>query len=117
MQSFYSDWCMFRRENLRLTYLDARQQLAQIAWRKEQYDECAIHWQHMLAVDSCLEEAHYWLMRCYIRQGKRGLALRQHQRCAELLRSELKAEPGPAMQNLYQQLTKAQPKHEKRTAL
>jgi LuxR family maltose regulon positive regulatory protein len=116
VQSFYSDWCIFRRENLRLIYLDARQQLARLAWRQEQYDECAQHWQHMLAVDNCLEDAHHWLMRIYVRQGKRGLALRQYQRCVRLLRTELKAEPGQAIQNLYQQLTRSQPRREKRAS-
>lgn len=104
VQPFYSDWCNVRRDKLRRLYLDARQQLAQIAWRAEESEESAEHWQQMLAVDMCLEEAHYGLMRCYIRQGKRGLALRQYQRCTETLHQELGATPGPAMQNLYRRL-------------
>lgn len=106
VQSFYSDWCTFQRDKLRLAYLDARQQLALIAWRSEQFDESVVHWQHILAVDSCLEDAHYGLMRCYVRQGKRGLALRQYQRCVEVLRRELAMEPGPTIQNLLQHLMK-----------
>lgn len=107
VQSFYSDWCTFQRDKLRLAYLDARQHLAQIAWRQERFDESALHWQHILAIDPCLEEAHYGLMRSYLRQGKRGLAWRQYQRCVELLRNELGIEPGPAIQNLLQYLTKS----------
>ncbi len=106
VQPFYSDWCTFQRDKLRLAYIDARQQLALIAWRSEQFDESAVQWQHILAVDNCLEEAHYGLMRCYVRQGKRGLALRQYQRCAEVLQRELAVEPGTAMQNLLQHLMK-----------
>lgn len=101
---FYSDWCNVRRDKLRRLYLDARQQLAQIAWRAENSEESAEHWQQMLAVDTCLEEAHYGLMRCYIRLGKRGLALRQYQRCSETLQQELGAAPGTAIQNLYRRL-------------
>ena len=106
VQPFYSNWCSFRRDKLRLLYLDARQQLALIAWRGEQFDESATHWQHILAVDSCLEEAHYGLMRYYMRLGKRGLALRQYQRCVEVLRRDLNVEPGTAIQNLVQHLSK-----------
>jgi len=106
VQPFYSNWCSFRRDKLRLLYLDARQQLALIAWRKEQFDESATQWQHILAVDNCLEDAHYWLMRCYMRQGKRGLALRQYQRCVEVLRHDLNVEPGAAIKNLLQHLSK-----------
>jgi DNA-binding SARP family transcriptional activator len=104
VQPFYSDWCSFPRDKLRRAYLDARYQLAQIAWRAEQIDESVAHWQQMLAVDPCLEEAHYGLMRCYIRQGKRGLVLRQYQRCSEKLQQELKVLPGSAIQNLYRRL-------------
>lgn len=107
VQSFYSDWCIFQRDKLRIAYLDARQHLAHMAWQNEQFDESILHWQHILAIDSCLEEAHSGLIRCYIRQDKRGLALRQYQRCAELLRSELAIEPGPELQNLYQHLLKS----------
>ena len=104
VQPFYSDWCTFRRDELRRMYLDARCLLAQIAWRQERFDECALHWQHTLMVDDCLEEAHYGLMRCYLRQGKRGLALRQYQRCRDTLQRELDISPGSAVQNLYQRL-------------
>ena len=104
VQPFYNDWCNMRRDKLKRTYLDAHEQLAHIAWRAEEIEECVEHWQQMLAVDMCLEEAHYWLMRCYIRQGKRGLALRQYQRCMETLQQELGALPGTAIQNLYRRL-------------
>jgi two-component SAPR family response regulator len=106
LQSFYSDWCTFQRDKLRLAYLDAHQQLALIAWRREQFDESATHWQNILAVDNCLEEAHYGLMRCYVRQGKRGLALRHYQRCVEVLQRELGVKPGTAIQNLLEHLIK-----------
>ena len=104
-QSFYSHWCVLRRDELQHAYLDACCQLAQITWRHEQFDESAAYWQKALSVDNCLEEAHYGLMRYYLRQGKRGLALRQYQRCAEILQRELNVEPGATIQNLYQRLS------------
>jgi len=104
VQSFYSNWCIFQRDKLRGDYLDARHQLALLAWRQERFDEAAMHWQHMLAIDNCMEEAHYGLMRSYLRRNKRGLALRQYQRCVSALRGELGVVPGKAIQNLYQQM-------------
>jgi two-component SAPR family response regulator len=104
VEPFYSEWCRFRRDELRQAYLDARGQLAQLAWANSQFEESAQHWQQMLAVDMCQEEAHYGLMRCYLRQGKRGMALRQYQRCRDTLQQELNMPPGPAIQHLYQRL-------------
>jgi len=104
VQSFYSNWCIRRRDELQSMYINARQQLALLAWKNEQLDECMLHWQHILSIDSCLEEAHYGLMRCYIRQGKRNLALRQYQHYASILQEELSASPGLSIQKLYQRL-------------
>ncbi len=105
VQPFNGDWCRFRRDELCQTYLEARKQLAQIAWSKGELDECMLHWQQMLAMDNCLEDAHYGLMRCYLRQHKRGQALRQYQRCRDVLQAELSVLPGSAIQNLYNRLT------------
>lgn len=104
VQSFYCDWCTIRRDELRSAYLEALQHLALIAWRAEEIDESIAHWQQMLALDNWLEEAHYGLMRCYARQGKRGLALRQYQRCKDTLQQEFGTTPKASIQNLYQRL-------------
>jgi DNA-binding SARP family transcriptional activator len=104
---FYSDWCSLRRDTLRTAYLDAHLHLAQLAWRSEAFEECVHHWQQVMAVDPCREEAHAGLIRCYLRQGKRGLALRQYTRCRETLHQELGIEPGPNIQRLYQHLSSA----------
>ncbi len=111
VQSFYSNWCTFRRDELKQLYLEGRRQLARIHWRLEQFDESTIHWQHMLSLDNCLEDAHYGLMLCLLKQGKRGLALRQYQRCVSALRDEMGVSPGATIQNLYQRLTETSTAH------
>ncbi|HZR40583.1 MAG TPA: BTAD domain-containing putative transcriptional regulator [Ktedonobacteraceae bacterium] len=104
---FYRDWCSLRRETLRTAYLDAHLHLAQLAWSSEAFEESVHHWQQIVAVDPCREEAHAGLIRCYLRQGKRGLAWRQYTRCRETLQQELGVEPGPGIQRLYQHLSTA----------
>jgi len=104
VQPFYSEWCSARRDELRNSYLEAHHQLALISWRAEKFDESIVHWQHMLALDNWMELAHYGLMRCYARQGNRGLALRQYQRCKDILKQEFGTTPGTSVQNFYQRL-------------
>ncbi|MGH2509787.1 MAG: BTAD domain-containing putative transcriptional regulator, partial [Ktedonobacteraceae bacterium] len=91
---FSNDWCIFRRDELSTTYLEAQRQLAQIAWRGQAYDESIRHWRHILNIDNCQEEAHYNIMQCYVRQSKRSAALRQYQSCKKILQEELGIEPG-----------------------
>ncbi|HEY1354079.1 MAG TPA: BTAD domain-containing putative transcriptional regulator [Ktedonobacteraceae bacterium] len=102
---FYNDWCASQRETLRATYLEARYQLAQMAWHAQAWHESAEHFRQMLHLDHCLEEAHYGLIRCYMRQGKRGAALRQYRFCQTVLQEELGVQPGQALAHLYQRLT------------
>ncbi|HEU5229678.1 MAG TPA: bacterial transcriptional activator domain-containing protein, partial [Ktedonobacteraceae bacterium] len=101
---FSNDWCIFRRDELCTMYLEARRQLAQIAWRGQAYDESIHHWHHILNRDNCQEEAHYHIMLCYLRQANRSAALRQYQLCKETLQEELGIEPGPAIENLHRRL-------------
>lgn len=105
VQSFYSDWCSLPREVLRTAYLDARHSLARLAWNCENWEESIAHWQHLLAIDNCREEAHYGLMRCHMQQGRRNLAMKQYQRCRDILQQELGVLPGATLQTLYERLT------------
>jgi ATP/maltotriose-dependent transcriptional regulator MalT/DNA-binding SARP family transcriptional activator len=115
VEAFYSDWCIPRRQKLRTSFIEAHHQLALIAWRREMWDESLQHWQHLLTLDPCLETAHYGIMRCYLRMGKRDLALRQYQRCSRELHEQLKIQPGPSLQKLYQRLTASSPQRDIRT--
>lgn len=107
LQSFYNDWCIPRRDQLRAMYMDAREQLALIAWHNESWEESLQHWQHLLAIDACFEKAHYGIMRCYLRLGKREFALRQYQCCCQNLQEELHTIPNSSIQKLYQRMIQA----------
>lgn len=109
--SFYSNWCSQRRDELRRTYMDALMQLARIEWRREQFENCLSYWQRLLAVDNTLEQAHYGVMCCHVKLGKRTLALRQYQRCLKILQEEFATTPGPTIQKLYQKLLKSRDNH------
>lgn len=107
LQPFYNDWCGPRRDQLRQAYMDACQHLACIAWRGECWEESLQHWRHILAIDVCSQKAHYGIMRCYLRLGKKELALRQYQICVQKLREELHIMPKQSLQELYQRILQA----------
>lgn len=100
----YEDWPVLTRERLRVMQLEALDRLGQIYFAQGQYAACATLCQRMLAADSCREDAHCRLMRCYARLGQYPPALRQYQACVETLRAELDVEPSPATVELHERI-------------
>lgn len=94
------DWPVLVRERLRVAYLDTLDRLGQLYYAQEQYEACVTLCLQLLGHDSCREDAHCRLMRCYSRLGQHHLALRQYQACVEALHKELGVEPDEATQQL-----------------
>ncbi len=97
----YEDWAIVTREHLRLCYLDALDRLGALRLNSGDYAGCVAVCLKLLGYDSCREDAHCRLMRCYSRQGQVQLALRQYHSCAAALRTELDVAPAPATTELF----------------
>jgi DNA-binding SARP family transcriptional activator len=100
----YEGWAIVTREHLRLCYLDALDRLSALRLNSGDYPGCVAVCLKLLACDSCREDAHCRLMRCYSRQGQVQLALRQYHSCAAALRTELDVAPAPATTELFGRL-------------
>jgi DNA-binding SARP family transcriptional activator len=100
----YEEWAMVAREHLRLCYLDALDRLGALRLDSGDYVGCVAVCLKLLAYDSCREDAHCRLMRCYSRQGQVQLAVRQYHSCAAALRTELDVAPAPATTELFYRL-------------
>jgi len=98
------EWAMVTREHLRLCYLDALDRLGALRLDSGDYVGCVAVCLKLLAYDSCREDAHCRLMRCYSRQGQVQLAVRQYHSCAAALRTELDVAPAPATTELFYRL-------------
>ncbi|OAT83113.1 hypothetical protein A6P54_05840 [Bacillus sp. MKU004] len=94
-------WTEKERERLQHLYLRGMEKMAQLAVRKESYED---------AIDSCLviiehdplwEEAYRILMYCYYQKNNRPQAVKWFQRCKKLLDSELGVAPMEATQRMY----------------
>ena len=95
---------MVIREHLRLCYLDALDRLGALHLDSGNYVGCVAVCLKLLAHDSCREDAHCRLMRCYSRQGQVQLAVRQYHSCTAALRTELDVAPALATTELFYRL-------------
>jgi DNA-binding SARP family transcriptional activator len=100
----YEAWAVVTREHLRLCYLDALDRLGALRLNSGDYAGCVAVCLKLLSCDSCREDAHCRLMRCYSRQGQVQLAIRQYHSCAAALRTELEVAPAPATTEFFDRL-------------
>jgi two-component SAPR family response regulator len=103
-EDLYEEWSRSLREKLRSMYLDIADRLSGYYWQKGEYAAAIALCQKVLTHDSCHEEAHRRLMRCYLAQGQRHLAVRQYHICQERLMDELGLTPDDETKALYRQL-------------
>lgn len=102
VEDIYADWSFQRREQLSKMYLTMCTSLAEQALTTKNYSD-AIRWSTILLEENrCDEVAHRHLMQAYIEQGCRSDALRQFQRCENILRNELGVAPMPETIAIYQ---------------
>ncbi len=98
----YEAWPSLERENLKEIYLLVLDRLSRY-YSLDGKSETAIDLcELILANDSCREDVHQRLMRCYYRIGQRDKALKQFRKCAEILRAELEVEPTRETNELYE---------------
>ncbi len=100
----YDDWPIPLRQQLQNEYLNLLNQLIGHYFDHEDYLACTTMCHKMLAIDPYREEAHRYLMRCYLRQGHPHLALRQYHLCVKMLREELNITPTPETNAIYEQI-------------
>jgi two-component SAPR family response regulator len=105
----YAEWTLLRREALKDVYLAILGKLASISFRANDYDNCIMYSQKILAKDSCHEEAYRWLIRCYFRLGQRHRAQQWYNLCGATLKRELDSMPDRETISLYHQLLNQDP--------
>jgi DNA-binding SARP family transcriptional activator len=92
------------RECLHARYLTLLARLAEHHYGEGDYAACLDYAQRMLRSDPCREDAHRWAMRCHVRLGERGEAMRQYRLCAKLLRAEYDTDPEPETTALFERV-------------
>jgi DNA-binding SARP family transcriptional activator len=101
----YEDWPCAQREQIKSTYLDIVFRMSDQYYRRGEFGAAIAFCQKILARDNCSEPAHRHLMRCYLAQSQRHLAVRQYHLCVQTLSTELDLPPSDETVALYQEIT------------
>ena len=85
----YEEWSEAFRDNLKETYLFILDRQSNYFFSKKAYGVAINICKKMLAKDPCMEDVHRKLIICYKKIGHRDKAVRQYQKCEQILRTEL----------------------------
>jgi two-component SAPR family response regulator len=99
----YEDWTSAERERLQLLALNTMTTLAGLLLTRTPLESIRLA-QRVLAVDPVWEDAYRVLMRAFVAQQNRPLALRTYERCMAVLDEEFGVEPLPETTTLYEQI-------------
>ncbi len=100
----YADapWITLERERIRLAYLGAVEQLAQVRFQQRRPEEGLEALRAILRLEPWREETYRALMQALADLGRRSEALHVYRECEELLRRELGVPPGAETSALFE---------------
>ncbi len=104
----YEDWTSAERERLQLLGLNTMTTLAELLLTRTPLESVRLT-QRVIAVDPVWEDAYRVLMRAFVAQKNRPMALRSYERCVAVLEEEFGVEPLPETTALYEAIRANQP--------
>jgi len=107
LEGWDQDWCIFERERLRQMYLALVEKRMAYCEQHGEYEAGLEAGLCALRYENAHERIHRRLMRLYYLNGNRTAALRQYERCVDVLRRELGVGPSPRTIELYQEICSA----------
>jgi predicted ATPase/DNA-binding SARP family transcriptional activator/DNA-binding CsgD family transcriptional regulator len=105
----YEEWVESRRTELRETYLSLLVELSRLYEGRGESEPAIEALRQVVRKDPTREEAHAGLMRLYASSGRRGEALSQYRRLAEILDREFASEPATESMRLYEEIREGRP--------
>ena len=101
LDGFYDEWCVHERFRLEEAYLTLLETLIAALEASGQAREAIAFAQRLLTIDPLREDVHRVIIRLLTALGDRSGALRQYQRCKEVLANELGVAPSSATEAAY----------------
>lgn len=100
----FDEWLAGERNRLRDLAVDTLGQLMTLRAEAGEAESAIAAAQQLLALDPLREDAYRLLMRSNDKAGRRSAALRQYQKCEDVLRRELDVEPAPETLQLFSEI-------------
>jgi DNA-binding SARP family transcriptional activator len=100
----YQDWCFYERERLQNTYLMLLDKLVCYYYQAGLFEKGLMLAYRILAIDGTHEKSHRQIMRFHYLSGNRPAALKQYEKCVEVLKQEMNVGPDKRTHALYEQL-------------
>lgn len=104
----YEDWTSAERERLQLLGLNTMITLADLLLKRMPLESMRLA-QRVLSIDPVWEDAYRVLMRSFVAQQNRPMALRTYERCVTVLDEEFGIEPLPETTTLYEHILDNEP--------
>lgn len=104
LAGFTDDWALRARELHRRMLLNALGRLMQLSTLAQDYAQAIAYAQDILDRDALREDVHRELMRLFLLNGQRAMALQQFETCRAALRRELAIEPMRETLAVYQRI-------------
>lgn len=106
----FEEWTHSYRENLKMLFQMVLWRLADRYLREEKPEEAHRWLDRILQIEPADECAHRAKMRLFRRQGKSALALKQYEKCRQILQREFEVEPDEETIRLRQKIFEAKRK-------
>ena len=100
----FDEWLLHKREYLHELAVRGMEQLAEFYMQAGNPEQAQLYAQRQLELDTWREKAHRQLMMAMAQSGHRAAAIAQYEKCREVLRYELDAEPDHATTILLHQI-------------
>jgi DNA-binding SARP family transcriptional activator len=107
LPGLYDEWMLSERERLRRSFWATLDRLITLLEARCEYAEAISYAERQIQEDPLHEPAYERLIRLQALMGSRAGAIQVYHQCASVLRRELDAEPGPALQAAHVRLLAA----------
>ena len=105
----FEEWAVLIREQAHSQVLEMLAALTASCMSRGAYDEAQRYAVRHVTLEPWQEDAHRQLMRAYAAQGQTSAALRQYERCRDVLSTELGVSPSAETTRLYEFIRSGQP--------